>query len=98
MSSDLLKKVIFQFEKVGKLRLNETLALAAFPGPGNSTTITHDLGYYPHTVVLKKVVTGPTITWVDATGTVDITHNETFTETTFANAVALPLEFLVRIG
>jgi hypothetical protein len=33
---------LYQFEKVGKLRLNEILSLAAFPGPGNSATIHHD--------------------------------------------------------
>jgi hypothetical protein len=89
---------LHQFEQVGKLRLNETLSLAAFPGPGNSATIHHGLGYYPHATALKKVVTGAIVTWVTSAGTVDITHNDTFTETTFTNTVALPLEFLVRIG
>lgn len=89
---------LYQFEKVGKLRLNETLSLAAFPGPGNSVTIHHDLGYYPNATALKKVVTGSIVTWENSTGIVDITHNATFTETTFTNTVALPLEFLVRVG
>jgi hypothetical protein len=89
---------LFQFSRVGKLQLNETLDLAAYPGPGNSVVLTHNLGYPPNTVVLKKVMVGPVVTWVDATGTVDVVHNSDFTQTTISNPVTLPLEFLVRIG
>jgi hypothetical protein len=89
---------LFQFSQVGKLRLNDTLTLGASPGPGNSITIDHGLGYIPSTVLLKKVMVGPTVTWVDATGTVDIVHNADFTETTITNTVGAPIEFLLRIG
>lgn len=89
---------LFQFAAVGKLRLNDTTTLAAFPGPGNSLTITHGLGYVPVVTVLKKVMVGPVVTWVDAMGTVDIVHNATFTETTITNTVAAAIDFLIRIG
>lgn len=89
---------LFQFAQVGKLRLNDTLTLVASPGPGNSITIDHGLGYIPSIVLLKRVMVGPTVTWVDATGTVDIVHNEDFTETTITNTVGAPIEFLLRIG
>lgn len=89
---------LFQFAKVGKLRLNDPFTLSAFPGPGNTITISHGLGYIPSTVLVKKVMVGPTVTWVDATGTVDIVHNADFTETTITNAVSTSIEFLLRIG
>ena len=89
---------LFQFAKVGKLRLNDLFTLAAYPGPGNSISIDHGLGYIPATVLLKQVLVGSTVTWVDATGTVDITHNADFTETTITNTVGAPIEFLLRIG
>ena len=89
---------MFQFAKVGKLRLNDLFTLTASPGPGNSITIDHGLGYIPATVLLKQVVVGLVVTWVDATGTVDIVHNANFTETTITNTVAAPIEFLLRIG
>jgi hypothetical protein len=89
---------LFQFAQVGKIRLNDTFILAAPPGPGDSITIDHGLGYIPSTVLLKKVMAGLVVTWVDATGTVDIVHNDVFTETSITNAVGTPIEFLLRIG
>jgi hypothetical protein len=101
-TSDVIRSAqkgdLFQFARVGKLSLNETSVLAAAPGPGNSLVIDHLLGYIPNLSILKKVMVGPTVTWVDATGTVDIVHNATFTETTITNSVPAPIEFLVRIG
>lgn len=89
---------LFQFKKAGKLSINDDTTLSAFPGPGNAITISHGLGYIPSLVVLKKVLVGPVVTWVDATGTMDIVHNADFTETTITNTVATPIEFLIRIG
>ncbi len=101
-TSDVLRSAqkgdLFQFSKAGKVRLNDSIALAAAPGPGSSVTLLHGLGYIPHVIVVKKVMVGPVVTWVDATGTLDIVHNATFTETTLTNTVALPIEFLIRIG
>lgn len=89
---------LYQFAKVGKLRLNEVLVLAAYPGPNNSATLDHNLGYPPSVWIYKKVVTGPVVTWVDAMGAVDVAHNLDFTQTVITNPIALSLEFLVRIG
>lgn len=89
---------LFQFSKVGKLRINDLFTLLASPGPGNSLVISHNLGYPPSTVLTKKVTLGLVGTWVDATGTVDITHNVDFTQTTITNTVTEPIEFLLRIG
>ena len=101
-TSDVLRSAhkgdLYAFAKVGKLRLNDTTILAASPGPGNVLSIAHYLHYPPSILILKKVVVGLVFTWVDATGTVDVVHNATFTETTITNTVATPIEFLVRLG
>lgn len=89
---------LYQFSKVGKLRLNEILSLAAHPGPGNSALLNHNLGYPPSVLIYKRVVTGSVVTWADATGTIDVIHNLDFTQTILSNPVALSIEFLVRIG
>lgn len=89
---------LYLFQQAGKLSLNDTTTLAAFPGPGNSVSISHGLKYPPNVVVLKKVMVGAVVTWVDAMGTVDVVHNADFTETTISNVVATPIEFLIRIG
>lgn len=100
-TSDVIRSAqkgdLFQFARVGKLTINDTITLGAAPGPGNAVTLAHLLGYLPGVFVLKKSV-GPPITWVDATGTVDIVHNEIFTEVTITNMVPSPMEFIVRIG
>lgn len=101
-TSDVLRSAqkgdLFQFKRIGKISLNDETTLAAAPGPNNSIVISHGLGYPPHIAVLKKVMVGPAVTWVDATGIVDIVHNSAFTETTVTNTVALPIDFLIRIG
>lgn len=89
---------LYAFERAGKLVLNEELSLTAFPGPGNSMVISHGFGYIPVVVTLKKVIVGPVTTWVDAAGTIDVVHNDNFTETTLTNTVATPIVFLIRIG
>jgi len=89
---------LFAFARAGKLRLNDATTLAAFPGPGNSIVLTHGLGYPPNTLIFKKVMVGPVVTWVDAFGVVDVVHNADFTAMTVTNTVALPIDFLIRIG
>jgi hypothetical protein len=101
-TSDVIRSAqkgdLFVFAQAGKLLLNDTITLPAFPGPGNDITLTHGLGYPPHTLIFKKVMVGPTVTWVDAFGTVDVVHNANFTAMTITNVVALPIDFLIRIG
>lgn len=101
-TSDVLRSAqkgdLYKFAKAGVLSLNDATTLAAAPGPGNSITIQHNLKYPPSINVFKKVVVGPVTTWVDATGIVDVVHNVDFTEVTITNTVALPIDFLIRIG
>jgi hypothetical protein len=101
-TSDVIRSAqkgdLFSFVKAGKLVLNDDYILAAYPGPGNSIVISHGFGYTPHVIIVKKVMVGSVITWVDATGTVDIVHNANFTETSLTNTVAAPIEFIIRIG
>lgn len=101
-TSDVLRSAqkgdLFKFAQIGKLSLNDSTTLAAFPGPGNSIIINHGLSYPPNITIFKKVLVGPVITWVDATGTVDITHNASFTSVTITNTVVLSIDFLIRIG
>jgi len=101
-TSDVIRSAqkgdLYAFARAGKVTLNDATTLAAAPGPGNTLTITHGLGYPPVIAVFKKVVVGPTITWVDATGVVDVVHSEDFTETTVTNVVPTAIDFLIRIG
>jgi len=101
-TSDVIRSAqkgdLFAFAQAGKILLNDTITLPAFPGPGNDITLNHGLGYPPHTLIFKKVMVGPVVTWVDAFGTVDVVHNANFTAMTITNVVALPIDFLIRIG
>lgn len=85
---------IANYVKNGKLSINDTVALAANPGPGNSTTLTHNFGFMPHVTILKQVGG----TWVDATGTVNVSHNAAFTTTTITNTTGFALTFIVRFS
>lgn len=85
---------IRKFKDAGKVTTDDTVALAASPGPGNSVVITHSLGYLPDVRVYKQVGA----TWVDATGVMDIIHNNTFTTTTISNPTAFALTFLIKIS
>ena len=85
----------------GIVRLDDFVNLAANGNPGDAVTLTHNLGFAPVVYVLKKVG----ITWVDATGTVDIVHNVTpgiapqiFVSVTVTNTTAGALDFLIRLG
>lgn len=83
-----------KWKDAGVITLDDTVALAASPGPGNSVVITHNLGFLPDVRVYKQVTT----TWVDATGVVDIIHNASFTTVTISNPTAFALTFLIKIS
>jgi hypothetical protein len=84
----------------GVVELEDTDLLAANGAPGDSVTHTHNFGYPPAVYVLKQVG----VTWVDATGTVDVVHNvvpgsspQVFQSVTVTNTTAGALTFLVRL-
>lgn len=77
----------------GYIELEDQVTLAANGDPGDTVVLAHDFGYPPVVYALKQVGA----TWVDGTGTLDISHNAMFTETTVTNATALPLTFLIRL-
>lgn len=78
-----------KFKDSGVLDLQDTVTLA----PAASTVISHGFKYPPTTTVLKQVGA----TWVDATGTVDVVHNDTFTTTTITNPTGGSLVFMIKI-
>ena len=88
ISGDLRK-----FQSHGIVSIEDTVDLDASGGANDSVVLTHDFGFPPGISVLKQV--GPL--WVDATGTIDVSHNATFTQTTIANTTAFPLTFLIRL-
>jgi len=84
---------IYRFRLDGVITTNDTATLAANGDPGDSVVIEHNFNYAP-TVVVYKDVAGD---WVDATGTMNITHNAAFTEVTVENATAGILDVLIRV-
>ena len=83
-----------KFADAGIVSLNTAVALAAFPGPGNALEIIHNLRFLPLVAVVKQVGN----TWVDATGTFDLIHDEDFTTTTITNTTGVPLTIMARIS
>lgn len=77
----------------GLVTLEDTDTLSALGGGSDSVVLTHNFGLPPTVSVFKQV--GPN--WVDATGTVNITHNGAFTTTTVQNATGGALTFLIRL-
>ena len=61
---------------------------------GNSVVISHYFHRQPNVVVLKQVGSN----WVDATGTVGIVHNSTFTQVTITNTTGTNLVFLIKVA
>ena len=82
-----------KWRDAGVVELEDKDTLAANGAPGDTVVLSHNLGLPPVVYVLKQV--GPT--WVDATGTVDISHNATFTTTTITNTTVGALTFLIRL-
>lgn len=83
------KGEIRQYVRIGVLKVEDEHDLAA----GASVVLTHSFYYPPTVYALKKVG----VTWVDATGTVDVVHNADFTTVTVTNTTAFPLTFLIRL-
>lgn len=77
----------------GLSALEGQAALDASGGAHDTVVLTHGFGFPPVVYVLKQVGA----TWVDATGTVDVSHDAAFTATTVKNATAFPLTFLIRL-
>jgi hypothetical protein len=81
------------FVQAGVLSVEDINILAANGSPGDSVILTHNLKFAPAVYVLKQVAA----TWVDATGTIDIVHNDEFTTVTITNTTAGSLTFLIRL-
>jgi len=77
----------------GIVELEDEEVLAANGSPGDTVILTHDLGLPPAVYVLKQVG----LTWVDATGTVDISHGQTFNTTTITNTLLVAQTLLIRL-
>jgi hypothetical protein len=77
----------------GLIDLEDELVLQANATPGDTVVLTHNFGLPPSVYVLKQV--GPN--WVDATGTVDISHNALFTTTTIVNTLLVSQTLLIRL-
>ena len=97
-TSEVLRSIrpggnLYVWRQNGVVDLEDQVDLAANGNPGDSVTLTHNFGTPPAVVAFKQVG----ITWVDATGTYDAVHNETFTTVTFTNTVGAPLTFFIRL-
>jgi hypothetical protein len=62
--------------------------------PAASVVVTHNFGYPPDTAIRKQ----SGLTWVDATGTLDIVDDSGFTTTTFTNATLQTMVVIVRVS
>lgn len=81
-----------KWKDAGIVTLEDTDTLDAFGGD-DSVVLTHNMGLPPAVYVLKQVGG----TWVDATGTVNITHDDLFTTVTVQNSTAGALTFFIRL-
>lgn len=99
-----LKGDLKKLKDTGYITLEEIRTLAN-GAPGGSVILTHNFGFPPAVVVLKKVVVGPATTWVDATGVYNCTHNAAYTTVTIQSTIpAAPLpappgstDFFIRL-
>lgn len=74
--------------------VDDTIAL----DHGATITINHNFNRLPNVTVLKQVMVGPIMTWVDATGLIGITHDAGFTQTVILNASGVSLTFLIKVS
>lgn len=88
------KGTLKKWKDKGLVELEDQETLAASGSPGDSVTLTHNFGLPPTVYVLKQV--GPD--WVDATGTVDISHNSIFTTTTVTNTILFSQTLFIRLA
>lgn len=63
-------------------------------GSSDSVTVSHNFGSAPDVYVLKRVSNS----WLDAVGTVDVSHDLGFTSVTVRNVTDLALDVLVRVS
>lgn len=75
------------------IRLEDIVDLEANGDEGDSLTLDHNLGFPPAVYALKKISS----TWVDATGSVDVSNNLIFTQTFVTNTLDVPMTFLFRL-
>lgn len=76
----------------GYITLEDRVTVAA-SGGADTAILTHGYGYPPVVYTLKQVG----ITWVDATGTVDIVHNADFTTTSITNTLGVSQTLVIRL-
>jgi hypothetical protein len=97
-TSDVMRSAqkgdIKKWKDAGVVTTDDQVVLAATGNPGDSVVLTHSLGYLPDVRVYKQVGA----TWVDATGVVDIVHNNAFTTTTISNPTAFALTVLIKLS
>ena len=77
----------------GYVELEDQITLDANGGLNDTIVLDHNYGYPPVVYVLKQ----SGVTWVDATGTIDVSHDSGFSETTITNTTAFALTFLIRL-
>jgi hypothetical protein len=78
-----------KWRELGVVELEDTDTLNA----GASVVLLHNFGFAPVVYVLKQVGS----TWVDATGTVDVVHNQAFTQTTVTNTLGVTQTLYTRL-
>ena len=82
-----------KWKNKGYITLEDTDTLAANGGLGDHIALVHNFGLPPSVYVLKQVG----VTWVDATGTVDIVHDQSFTTVTVTNTLLVPQTLFIRL-
>jgi hypothetical protein len=96
-TSEVLRSVVHgdirAFVQQGILALEDHVTLANQGQPGDSVTLEHGFHYPPSVYLLKQVDD----TWVDGTGTADVTHNAMFTATTVANVTDGEIVYMIRL-
>lgn len=77
----------------GYVTLEDEDTLGANGSPTDTVVLTHNFGLPPSVYVLKQV----SGRWVDATGTVDISHDANFTEVTITNTLGVGQTLFIRL-
>lgn len=95
------KGTIKAWRDLGYIELEDLVTLDATGMPNDTTILNHGWGYPPAVYALKQVGA----TWVDATGTLDISHRadpadslaRPFMQTVITNVTLFQLTFLIRL-
>ena len=88
-----VKGTLRKWRDEGYVILEDVDTLDANGDPNDTLTLQHNFGFPPMVYVLKQV--GPD--WVDATGTIDISHNEDWTIVTITNTLITTQTLLIRL-